>query len=47
MFKERSIHNKTFYECNMYISLQKEDGLNIKDTVISLILHGELLMIQW
>ena len=31
----------------MYISLQKENGKNIMDTVISLILHGERLMVQW
>jgi hypothetical protein len=46
MFKERSIHNKTFYECNMYILLQKGNGQNIMDTVITLILLGELLKMQ-
>ena len=47
MFNERNIHTKTFYECNIHISLQKENGQNIMDTVISLIIQEESLMMQW
>jgi len=42
-----SIHIKTFYECNIHISLQKENGKNIMDIVISLILYRETLKMQW
>ena len=47
MFKERNIHAKTFIECNIHISLQKENGQNIMDIFISLKLYGETLKMQW
>lgn len=35
------------YEYNIHITLQKENGQNIMDIVISLILYGETLKMQW
>jgi hypothetical protein len=40
-------NHKLFYKPKIHISLQKENGRNIMDIAISLILYRELLKIQW